>query len=240
MTRPSRSTDQQSITSAPTASSARGQAQSTGEPSDTPISLTGSTRSRYATPVPGGLRDRSTSRVRTKRGESKSPLQEEEPAASTDDEAMPPSDDVDFDYSRTIDLYLAGNSPEGDLVSFAQALSMIREWIRNGHLDGKLEVTSLHLGGPGNSAASSISQRRPVKRRCDWHPRQPLAESAYAFISEPTPDDQLRLYSPAAQGSPCHCIVQWSRNRPHSLSNPIRFVGNGLGEERRVIVQEIN
>ncbi|KAF9472805.1 hypothetical protein BDN70DRAFT_937915 [Pholiota conissans] len=43
---------EESITSAPAASSARGQAQSTGELSETPISLAGSTGSCYATSVP--------------------------------------------------------------------------------------------------------------------------------------------------------------------------------------------
>ncbi|KAF9470505.1 hypothetical protein BDN70DRAFT_902051 [Pholiota conissans] len=50
---------------------------------------------------------------------------------------MPLPDDDDFDYSRSVDLYLVGNSPEGDLVSSAQALMTIREWIRNSHLDGE-------------------------------------------------------------------------------------------------------
>ncbi|KAF9473335.1 hypothetical protein BDN70DRAFT_937517 [Pholiota conissans] len=50
---------------------------------------------------------------------------------------MPLNNGNNFDYSTSIDLYLAGTSPEGDLMLSAQALTMIREWIWCDHLDGE-------------------------------------------------------------------------------------------------------
>ncbi|KAF9471576.1 hypothetical protein BDN70DRAFT_938848 [Pholiota conissans] len=104
---------------------------------------------------------------------------------------------------------------------------------------GKLEVNSLHLSGPGKCMTQQ-SLKGDQLRAGVTGIHAPPRGMARAIISEPTPDDQPQLYSPAAQRSLCCCIVQWPRNQPHSLSDPIKFVGNSSGKKQRVIVQEIN
>ncbi|KAF9470546.1 hypothetical protein BDN70DRAFT_983496 [Pholiota conissans] len=88
------------------------------------------------------------------------------------------SNDDDFDYSRSVNLYLAGNSLEGDLVLSAQALTTIREWIQNSHLDGEdlsnpyiqslakefkaLQHTLVKILEPHRAPAADNTVRQPV------------------------------------------------------------------------------
>ncbi|KAF9470318.1 hypothetical protein BDN70DRAFT_939817, partial [Pholiota conissans] len=107
---------------------------------------------------------------------------------------------VDFDYSRTVDLYLAGSSPEGDLVSSAQALSTIREWIRQGHLDGEdvsnpyIQSLAKEFKALQNTLVETLEPNRAPA--ADNTVRQPIAHATASAQARPP------VFTPPAPPAP--------------------------------------